>query len=143
VKNKNGDARLHELLLAYGADPSRWPESERDAADALLKTDPEARRVQGEAAGLDAWLESLASEAPSAVLTRRIAEIPVRNPRGADRRAFEWLLPWRAVLAATLACMLGVVSGALSVGEANTDSNDDGWDDVTTVAFAVGLDEEP
>jgi hypothetical protein len=148
VKDKHDDlidlARLHELLSAYGANPSRWPKLEREAAEALLESDPEARRAQREAAGLDAWLESSVPAAPSAALSRRVAEIPLRNPRRAQRWAFERLLPWRAVLAAALACTLGAVSGALSMeAGSSADGNDDGWDDVTAVTFALGLDEEP
>lgn len=139
-------ARLRELVCAYGADPARWPETERPAAEALLQSSPEARSVQSEAAGLDALLDGLPSEAPSAALRRKVAEIPLRHPAGVQstERWSVWrLLPRRAVWAGVLACTLGVASGALSASDVATSSNDDGWDDVTAVAFAAGFDEEP
>ncbi len=134
--------RLRELCSGYGADPARWPEPDRGAAQALLARDPEARRICAEAGELDRLLDALPQPAaPSAALMRKVAEIPLRHPRGAGARSMlGGLLPWRALLAAVLACALGVVSGALSVDSGNG-SSDDGWDDVTTVAFAVGLDE--
>ncbi|HEV7354078.1 MAG TPA: hypothetical protein VGN74_13215 [Brevundimonas sp.] len=49
--------RLGELAEAYGADWRRWPESERDAARALLAADPAAERVLFEARQLDAMLD--------------------------------------------------------------------------------------
>jgi anti-sigma factor RsiW len=87
---------------------------------------------------LDALLDELESESPSAALRRAVAEIPLRHPRSLRRWAFERLLPWQAVLAGAIACALGVVSGALS----EPSGSDDGWDDVTTVAFASAFDEE-
>ena len=51
-------ARLKQLLAAYGADPARWPESERTEARNLLAGSPEARQELREAAGLDALLDS-------------------------------------------------------------------------------------
>ena len=87
---------------------------------------------------LDALLDALEPEAPSAALMRAVAEIPLRHPRSARRWAFERLLPWPAIAAGVLACALGVVSGALI----EPSSSDDGWDDVTAVAFAGAFDEE-
>jgi hypothetical protein len=133
--------RLRELMSSYGADRTRWPKLEREAAERLLSQDPEARRLCEQVAVVDRWLDAVpAPDVPSASLQRKVAEIPLRHPRADTRRAgLRAFLPWRVLVGATLACALGVVSAALSMDSGST--SDDGWDDVTTVAFAIGLDE--
>lgn len=65
--------RLAELLDVYGADPQRWPEDERAAAETLLATSPELRARAETAASLDALLDAApAAPAPSAALRDRI-----------------------------------------------------------------------
>ena len=68
--------RLAMILEAYGARSDRWPEAEKAAALALLAGSKEARRLQGEAAILDAALGVLKPPAPSEALTRRLADVP-------------------------------------------------------------------
>ncbi|MEW6272886.1 MAG: hypothetical protein AB1689_26725, partial [Thermodesulfobacteriota bacterium] len=64
--------RLATLLDAYGGDPLRWPDGERDAALALIAGSAEARRMQEEARRLDAVLDALPAAAPSPGLAERI-----------------------------------------------------------------------
>ena len=49
--------RLRDLAAAYGADPRRWPEGERDAAVALMNRSVAARDVVAGAGVLDAMLD--------------------------------------------------------------------------------------
>jgi len=49
--------RLHTLLDAYGASPSRWPAAEREAAEAMIAASDGARAAFAEAAHLDAMLD--------------------------------------------------------------------------------------
>lgn len=65
--------RLEALLDAYGADPARWPATERAAAQALLEADP-ALQVRLEAARrLDRALDRLPpAPAPAGELAARI-----------------------------------------------------------------------
>ncbi len=50
--------RFTAILAAYGANPARWPEAEREAALAFLAANPRAVRL-AEAAQTDAWLDML------------------------------------------------------------------------------------
>ena len=162
-------ARFAELLNAYGAELSRWPEVERDAAQRLCAGDAEAMRLRATAEKLDALLNAVPAHEPSAVLRARVAEITIRHPRPGSQAsrlpfAHKW---WQVAFAGAFASVLGVISGAWtaedpttaatasvtstggagSAGSVDTDPNfdtaaDDGWDELTTVAFASNLDEE-
>lgn len=58
--------RLRQILDAFGADPARWPKTERDGALALLANSREAQRLRDEARRLD----SLLNEAGEAIELR-------------------------------------------------------------------------
>jgi len=75
-------ARLRALLEAYGAEPARWPEEERAAAQALVAAHPELRTLQGQEAALDAALVSETPAVPEALLARVLA-IPTEQRREA------------------------------------------------------------
>lgn len=64
--------RLRAIFDAYGGDPLRWPEDERDAALALLARSGDARRLHEDALRLDAALDLLPAAAPSPGLEDRI-----------------------------------------------------------------------
>ena len=50
--------RLLELSAAYGADPNRWPDNERDAATTFMDAKPKvARNVMDDAQSLDHLLD--------------------------------------------------------------------------------------
>ncbi len=65
-------ARFRDLLDAFGAEPLRWPEAERDAALALLESSAEARAALEAEARFDALLDEGPALAPSPALARRI-----------------------------------------------------------------------
>ena len=50
--------RFETLVAAYGATPSRWPEEERDAAEAFARDHPRAGALLAEADSIDALLFS-------------------------------------------------------------------------------------
>ncbi len=80
------ERRLAEILDAYGADPKRWPEAEREAAERLVETSPAARALRDEAALLDALLDRATEgeRAPSADLIERAL---AGSPAGSEDRA--------------------------------------------------------
>jgi hypothetical protein len=98
--------RFEEIVAAYGADPRRWPEGERAAAEAFGRADPVAARLLDEEWALDSLLLGHAVADPSAALTARIL---TRRPQTARwTRARLW---WSA-LALGLAGASGVVAGS-------------------------------
>uniref|UniRef100_E1TDB1 Uncharacterized protein n=1 Tax=Burkholderia sp. (strain CCGE1003) TaxID=640512 RepID=E1TDB1_BURSG len=103
--------RFHQIVEAYGADPRRWPEEERAAAQAWTQTHrQQADAWLAQAAGLDAWLAADRLAPPDAALQRRIvASAPVRRPH-AQRRAWWW-----SGAAVAGVGLLGGVAGALAV----------------------------
>lgn len=103
--------RFHQIVEAYGADPRRWPEEERAAAQAWTQMHrQQADAWLAQAAGLDAWLAADRLAPPDAALQRRIvASAPVRRPH-AQRRAWWW-----SGAAVAGVGLLGGVAGALAV----------------------------
>lgn len=94
--------RFEAIVEAYGAEPRRWPEAERAAAEAFARTDA-GQRALAEARALDAALDSAADAEPVSLALRRnlLAQAP-------KSRA----LQWRAVAALAACAVFGVVAGA-------------------------------
>ncbi|WP_404712527.1 hypothetical protein [Sphingomonas sp. MMS24-J13] len=97
--------RFAVLLDAYGAEPGRWPEGERDAALAFVRADPRAAAMLEAAGEIDDLLASHRVSAPSTMLA---AAIVARAPRRAWSRARLW---W-AALGLGLAGAGGVFAGS-------------------------------
>lgn len=76
-KNTNGASlkRLKDVLLAYGGDPVRWPDDERDELLALLRGNAEAGLMRSEQSALDKVLDSPAAPSPSSALRSRILQV--------------------------------------------------------------------
>lgn len=103
--------RLIELADAHGADLRRWPDAERDAARALLDTDPAARDVLAQAAALDDLLDAAPRPMVSAELRDRVIVSAAKaglRPRA--RFHIGRLLWWSGAGWAAAACA-GVVFG--------------------------------
>jgi hypothetical protein len=102
--------RFHQIVAAYGADARRWPEREREAAQAWAHAHRvEADAALSDAAGLDAWLAADQLEPPSLELQRRIIDgAPLRRP------APRWRLWWSGAAVAGVG-LLGGVAGAFAV----------------------------
>lgn len=88
--------RVREIIEAYGAEPGRWPEAERDAALAAVRERPELASLLREAQELDGMLDGFAPPLPrtkAADLAGRIAAIP--QPAPIRRAAALATAPWR------------------------------------------------
>lgn len=119
--------RFTTLIEAYGSDPRRWPDAERQAAQSLLAASAEAQQLMRQAASFDALLSVppveiepgaalkarvLAQVAPRPVLTTtwrsQIAEaLALLFPRGGA-------MPQFAALGLALA--IGVGAGLANIG---------------------------
>jgi len=73
------EARVFELIEAYGPEPAAWPEAERETATAFLRGAPETfRNAIVEARILEAALAAMPEPQPPAGLAERIiASAPV------------------------------------------------------------------
>ncbi|CAE6719540.1 hypothetical protein [Paraburkholderia haematera] len=103
--------RFHQIVEAYGADPRRWPQQERAAAEAWAAAHrAEAAAVLADAAGIDAWLAADKVDPPGAALKQRIiGSAPVRQPIVPRRR---W---WWSGAAVAGVGLLGGAAGAFAV----------------------------
>jgi hypothetical protein len=139
-------ARLRELLDTYGAELSHLPQTEQQAARHLIAHSEQAAQLHAEARALDLLLDAAPTEPVSPALRARVAEIPILHP-SAQRDWWAGFLSWRGALrvaaAGLLAAALGAASASLSTGDEAAMASDDGWDDVTTLAFAAGIEESP
>ncbi|MEZ5454781.1 MAG: hypothetical protein R3F04_01500 [Lysobacteraceae bacterium] len=111
--------RVRELLLAYGADPARWPPAERVAAQRVLQQWPELQALAQREAKLDAVLDEdrLAGMAvmDEAALMRCLPAsqgvVPLRTIPLAGSRTMHSALGWRwaaPALAAAVSLGIGV-----------------------------------
>jgi len=124
--------RFIQIVEAYGADPARWPETERAAAQAFADAHPQ---IAADALAAEAALDAMLGEAeavPSDLLERRIMKrLPV--PAAAPR----WQVPAAAAAALLVGAFIGFASGALTVT--------DGAQTAETTLYAdayAGLDED-
>ncbi|MBN8552287.1 MAG: hypothetical protein J0L52_05275 [Caulobacterales bacterium] len=101
-----GLKRFKQIMDAYGADPTRWPEAERAEAEALLATSSDARQMRDEAELLDAWLDAATTPDVSELTSRRI----LKQAPGSTR-----MLSWGSGAGWAAAAAAGVVLG-LSLG---------------------------
>lgn len=106
------------LLDAYGAEPSRWPEREREAVLALLAASAEARALRDQAAQLDTALV-LSAPTPTlalrAAVLRAIPSAPAAGETFADTLRALWrgIGGWRlAAPAFATSLALGIALGA-------------------------------
>ncbi|MEO5365257.1 MAG: hypothetical protein H7831_02665 [Magnetococcus sp. WYHC-3] len=84
--------RTRTVLQAYGANPQRWPPSDRAAVAALVAQHAELRQLAREEASMDVWLEQAFPALPDAALVARIlAAAPQPSPPWQERLA--WWLP--------------------------------------------------
>lgn len=106
--------RFSALLDAYGADPKRWPETERAAALAMAARASAEQRTQIQAAAqLDAYIARHDVAAPDAALARGIAATAFVS--SAKRHGAAWWWPRAGLVGAGLA---GALTGAFAVSVA-------------------------
>lgn len=119
--------RFATLVDAYGADPKRWPDAERDAALAYLAATPAARALVDEAMKLDRMLDRLALPAVQPDVARIAAlataarqdaanVVPFRKKAATARPAWQWARA--AALAAAGIC--GLIVGMENAGDQAT-----------------------
>jgi hypothetical protein len=136
--------RLSELIDAYGADPRRWPQSERDAAETLLAASQEAQALRAEAAALDALLDLSAAPDPSPELQAAI--LAGAQPPSGWRRWLADFWPvgpaWQPASAFAAAIVLGVAVGIGAPEIVLPDANDGAIAEVESLAFGPALDLE-
>lgn len=104
--------RFRAIVAAYGADPKRWPEAERAAAEAILVADQQAAMAREAEAELDAALALDRAPAPTPELMAAVLAAADRaRPRGL---AVLWPLGplWQPASALAAAAVLGLVLGA-------------------------------
>lgn len=110
--------RLIELIAAYGADPKRWPDNERDAAIAFMDANPKlAQTVMDDAQSLDQILDDgrkdvtntdfLAARILKAAQGLDDAENPANDMVGGPARLPKRQPAWRSI-AATLVITTGI-----------------------------------
>src|SRR5437868_11350532 len=102
--------RLADVLAAYGADPARWPVSEREGLEATLRSEPE---LLAQAVEIDRVLaKAVPPAAPAdakARLLARVAETPQQVnvvplvPARSKPRSSVWSWSTAAALAASFA----------------------------------------
>jgi hypothetical protein len=103
--------RFLRLVEAYGSQLSRFPEAERDAAEALVRVSEPARAALDAESELDGVLDTFTAPELSPTLARRLNEIPIRAPVTRRKR---WPLQrlWAPALGWAAAAALGVALGS-------------------------------
>jgi hypothetical protein len=121
------EARFFELLSAYGADISRWPEAERFQAEQLMRTGPHRLRDLWESErAFDRLLAIDAVATPSVGLESRIlAAAPSSRPQRVTAAGRGVSLPrWATGGALAASLLLGVLVGYSAEPSANLGPNE-------------------
>ena len=129
-------SRLSAILAAYGADPERWPEEEREAALALTKSSVPAARALAEARMLDAVLQQQSfpdiSEETEQFTLLHSAIVSQARRRPTHTWFGRWfgfdLAPsqlWPSLAGLALASVLGFAVGLGGMLQADTDHDGD------------------
>ncbi|MFO1126291.1 MAG: hypothetical protein U1E25_14160 [Methylocystis sp.] len=131
--------RLQELLDAFGADPTRWPREECDAALELIARSPAAQAQVTRAAALDTALNQWADpplprfDAPA--LTARVAATPQRSV--VVRAPRRWpVFVWPNVMGLAAAALAGFLIGWSGLDTALLPTNSNGVE-MSSVATVI------
>ncbi|MGE0004953.1 MAG: hypothetical protein AB7S92_05130 [Parvibaculaceae bacterium] len=113
--------RLAEVLAAYGADPARWPATERDRLMALAETEP---GLLAEAREIDRVLaRAVTPPVPAGAAARLLARAREERPQAtvipldrarARRRPSIW--SWGAAAALAASFGVGIFLGTTNLG---------------------------
>jgi hypothetical protein len=113
--------RFRSLLEAYGANPARWPETERVAALLFAEQSAEARDALQEAAAFDSLLDMAETQATTRALEDRILATFAERP---PAQLSPWFtLGWIPAAAAACSLALGLAVGAALPGLAGVNDN--------------------
>ncbi|WP_323795360.1 hypothetical protein [Nisaea sp.] len=137
------EARFRELADAFGSDPSKWPEQERQMALQLLEAHPALRDVLNEAAALDFELDAMMA-APERAIAPASAE--VRAPASLKLKGLmNTLWPfgglWQPAAGLVAASAAGFIIG-VTFTDLPTETSTTVNDQVTIVERALGADVE-
>ncbi|MBT5264794.1 MAG: hypothetical protein HOL85_08180 [Rhodospirillaceae bacterium] len=129
------EQRLSEILAAYGADPKRWPEHEREAATALVARSHEARMAVAEEAELDASLDLVDMEAAPSWLAPKIGAVLAEeaSTRPLLSRFWPFGTLWTPAAGLVAAALLGMVVGT----EIAPAPAEPGSDPLATIAYSA------
>ncbi|MBC6980964.1 hypothetical protein [Caulobacter sp. 17J80-11] len=107
--------RFESLTAAYGADPARWPQAEREAALAFQREHrAQAERLLFEARMIDAALAEVPIQVATADLRERVlASVPRAKTKPERRRHF--MPAWLPGAGLAAACAVGVLAGSMAV----------------------------
>ena len=108
--------RVKTIIEAYGGDPSRWPQDERNEALAMLEQSDELELLMNDARQLDALLDAISpADAPNHALRAQILRIAKGSSAPTTiERLLEWLLdgtPTERVLRPAMASLLPLLLG--------------------------------
>lgn len=114
--NDMTEARVLELIEAYGPEPSAWPQAERAAAEALLQSQPEAFESALEGARLlDAALAAMPEpQAPAGLAERIIASAPI-SPAPAQLGFMSKVKSWLSVGGSVIPSASALASAAVGM----------------------------
>ena len=107
--------RFRSLIGTYGAAPERWPESEREAARALLDRSSEARDALADAALLDRLLATHKAPAPSEELVDELDRRFAATRTPARWLRSHWRVPSMPRLARPAVALAGVAAALVVV----------------------------
>ena len=111
--------RFIHIVQAYGSDPKRWPEGERDAAISFSKREA-AQDILRREESFDVALDQIKAPEPSDLLKARIlkaakAAPPIANDRAKNRPVF--IRRFAAIAAvAIMAITVTLSTGVLGIG---------------------------
>lgn len=141
--------RFRTIVEAYGSDPSKWPEAEKEAALSFLAGSSEAATIVDQAVQLDRMLDRVLQAQPSPELERIVAAIPERSRSTSIRTELgdrQTMVPfaslWKSALAASLAVVLGIVTGIATAEPTGISNDSSDWEDFASLAFVSDLDQE-
>ena len=108
--------RAQEILNAYGADPERWPEDERQSLIQLLAQSPELQALRETGALLDGLLDEWQPKLTCSTdtLISSLPAQPRRKQNWPDQLAaffFPGSMAWRQAILAGIPLMLGFIWG--------------------------------
>jgi hypothetical protein len=130
--------RLFELIEAWGADPSAYPEAERAAARALLAAEPQRfAQALAEARALDAALARMPEIIPSASLTEVLVASAPKPRRASGGFRLPKFAPW-APASGFAALAAGLFMGVMVAPTASAASETDEL--ATVLEHALGYD---
>lgn len=128
--------RFATIVAAYGAEPRRWPQDERAAAQAYAAAHPEeCAALLSEARELDAALAAAPVRQPSDLLAARVLTAHRASVRGGLLQG-----PRRAALALAACAVMGVLVGYGGARLAPAEPTADSAEEMIAAVFGGGED---